>query len=77
MVTVKLGRSIEDFWAMTPRLTGMLIREWTRMEELQGKAQATRTAYAMVMMQSGKMPFEEEADTIKESVNNDDGFMGL
>lgn len=77
MVTVKLGRDESQFWKMTPRQTSALIKEWSRMEEMQGQAQATRTAYAVVMMQHGKMPewnSEEEKPVV---VSNDSGFAGL
>jgi len=77
MVTVKLGRNEEQFWKMTPRRTSALIKEWSRMEELQGQTQATRTAYAMVMMQNGKMPEWTDPDAKEVEVSNDTGFASL
>ena len=79
MVTVNLGRTEKEFWRMTPKRTSVLIAEWSRMEELQGQAMASRIAYATVMMQNGKMP-EWNSDKKKSSktiTDNDSGFMDM
>ncbi len=65
-MSVKIGI---DFWSSTPRKTGAMIREWSRLEELQGRAQAERTAYASIMMQNGKVPTWSEES--KVTVDND------
>jgi hypothetical protein len=78
MMCGKLGFSLDDFWKLTPGETAELIDEWAKLEELQSQAQATRTAYATVMMQNGKMPEWESGQKEKDRpVNNDMGFAGL
>jgi len=55
-----------------------MIEEWARLEEMQSQAQATRIAYATVMMQNGQMPEWESGRKEKDKpVNNDTGFAGL
>jgi hypothetical protein len=78
MVTVNLGRTEEQFWAMTPKRTAQLIREWSRMEELQSQSNATRIAYATVMMKQGKMPeWIQERKKKNGPINNDMGFANM
>ena len=76
MATIQLRRSPAEFWAMTLRELDSLITEWSRMEEMQGQAMASRIAYATVMMQNGKMP-EWNQDKKKTVIDNDSAFMNM
>ena len=78
MMCGKLGFSLDEFWKLTPAETGEMIEEWARLEEMQSQAQATRIAYATVMMQNGQMPEWDAGRKEKDKpVNNDTGFAGL